>query len=58
MVNINTKFEVYNYINYEDTKGAAKCRKWGFGWLGVTEGHRQCHRSIERNVAMNDDTHF
>jgi len=28
-VNIYTKFEVYNYINYEDTKGGAKCRKWG-----------------------------
>ena len=25
-----------------------KCRKWGgLGWLGVTQGHHQCHLSIE-----------
>jgi len=24
--------------------GGAKCRKWGdLGWLGGTQGHRQCH---------------
>ena len=26
----------------------AKSRKWGgLGWLGVTQGHRQCHHSVE-----------
>jgi len=29
--------------------GGAKCRKWGgLGRLGGTQGHRQCHHSIER----------
>ena len=29
--------------------GVAKCRKWGsLGQLGGTQGHRQCHHSIER----------
>ena len=29
--------------------GGAKCRKWGgLGWLGGTQGQRQCHHSIER----------
>jgi len=33
-----------SYVN-----GGAKCRKWGgFGWLGGTQGHGQCHHSIER----------
>ena len=28
--------------------GGAKCRKWGvLGWLGGTQGHGQCHHSIE-----------
>ena len=27
----------------------AKCTNWGsLGYLGVTQGHRQCHYSIER----------
>jgi len=29
--------------------GGEKCRKWGgLGRLGVTQGHGQCHHSIER----------
>jgi len=29
-------------------KCAAKCTKCGgFGWLGVTLGHRQCHHSMD-----------
>jgi len=37
------------YIRYDDINGGAKCRKRsGLGRLGVTQGHRQCHHSIER----------
>ena len=46
-----TKFELsdYRYIGYEGMNGGAKCRKWsGLGWLGGTQGHGQCHHSIER----------
>jgi len=33
---------------YENMNGNAKCRNCGsFGWLGVTQGHRQCSHSIE-----------
>jgi len=46
---LHTKFEVSVYICYEDMKGGAKCRKWsGLGRLGVTQGHRRCHHSVER----------
>jgi len=49
MVSQCTKFEVSNYTHYEAMNGGAKCRKWGgLRHLGVTQGHRQCHRSIER----------
>jgi len=49
MVNQCTKFEVSRFTHYEATNGSAKCRKWGgFGWLGGTQGHGQCHHSIER----------
>ena len=44
-----TKFEVSRFIRYEAVNGGAKCRKWGgLGWLGGTQGQRQCHHSIER----------
>ena len=34
---------------YEGVNGRAKCRKWsGLGWLGGTQGQRQCHHAIER----------
>jgi len=37
------------FIQYEDTKGNAKCRNWrGFGWLEVTKDYRQHNHSIER----------
>jgi len=44
------KFELHNYdTNYEDMKSSAKWRNWGsLGRLGVTQGHWQCHHSIER----------
>ena len=30
-------------------KGAEKCANWGgWEWLGVIQGHLQCHHSIER----------
>jgi len=49
MLNLSTKFEMSNFAGYGNLKGVAKCRKWGgLGWLGVTQPHRQCHRSIER----------
>jgi len=42
MINLPTKFEVSMFTHYEDTKGSAKCRNWGgFGYLWVTQGHRQ-----------------
>ena len=44
-----TKFEVSTFTRYEAMNGGAKCRKWGgLGWLEVTQGHGQCHHSIER----------
>jgi len=49
MVSQYTKFEVSRFTRYEPVNGGAKCRKWGcLGWLGGTEGHGQCHHSIER----------
>ena len=48
-INLQTKFEISNYSQYEDMKSCAKCTYWGsLGRLGVTQGHRQCHHSIER----------
>jgi len=44
----HTKIEVFTITCYEDMKGNAKCRNCGrLGWLGVTQGHRQCRHSIE-----------
>ena len=39
-INPQTKFEVSNYIHYEDMKSGAKCTNWGsLGQLGVTRCH-------------------
>jgi len=46
MVNQYTKFEISKFTCYVAMNGGAKCIKWG--WLGGTEGHGQCHHSIER----------
>jgi len=49
MVSQCAKFEVSRFTHYEAMNGGAKCRKWGgLGRLGGTQGHRQCHHSIER----------
>jgi len=49
MVNQCTKFEVSRFTRYGAMNGSAKYRKWdGLGWLGGTQGHGQCHHSIER----------
>ena len=49
MVSQCTKFEVSRFTRYDVMNGGAKCRKWGsLGQLGGTQGHRQCHHSIER----------
>ena len=49
MVSQYTKFEVSRFTRYEAMNGGAKCRKWGgLGLLGGTQGHGQCHHSIER----------
>ena len=48
MANVHTKFEVLSFTHYRDMKCVAKYTKWGgLGWLGVTQGHQQCHHSIE-----------
>jgi len=44
-----TKFEVPRFTRYEAMNGGAKCGKWGvLGRFGGTQGHGQCHHSIER----------
>jgi len=49
MVSQCTKYEVSRFTRYEAVNGSAKCRKWGgLGCLGGTQGHGQCHHSIER----------
>jgi len=49
MVSQCTKFEVSRFTRYEAMNGGAKCRKWdGLGQVGATQGHGQCHHSIER----------
>ena len=51
MVSQCTKFEVPRFTRYDAMNGGAKCTNWGIGdlgHLGVTQGHRQCHHSIER----------
>ena len=49
MVSQCTKFEVPRFTRYDAMNGGAKCRKWGsLGQLGGTQGHQQCHHSIER----------
>ena len=47
-INLQTKFEVSNYTRYKDMRSSAKCTNWGsLRHLGGTQGHRQCHYSIE-----------
>ena len=49
MINLLTKFEVPSFTHYGEMKNVEKCTKWGgLGWLGVIQGHRECHHSIER----------
>jgi len=48
MINLPTKFEVRSFPRYGNMRCVAKYTKWGgLGWLGVTQGHRHCHHSIE-----------
>ena len=47
MVNLCTRFEFSNFVHYKDMNGDTV---WKMGWLWVTEGHWQCHHSIERTV--------
>jgi len=48
-VNQCTKFEVSRFTRCEAMNGGARYRKsGGLGWLGGTQGHGQCHHSIER----------
>jgi len=48
MFNPDTKFEVSTITCYEDMNSNTKCRNCGvLGWLGATQGHRQCSHSIE-----------
>jgi len=49
MTNLPTKFEVSTFSSYGDMKRVKNAQNGGgLGWLGVTQGHRQCHHSIER----------
>jgi len=49
MVRQCTKFEVSRFNRYEAMNGGAKCsERGGFGRLGGTQGHGQCHHWIER----------
>ena len=49
MISQCTIFQVSRFTRYEALNDDAKCRKWGgLGQLRVTQGHRQCHHSIER----------
>ena len=43
MVNLYTKFEVSRSTRYEWQYNTQK-----IGWFGGTQGHGQCHHSIER----------
>ena len=47
IVNLPIKFEVPSLTRYGDMKGVKNAKMGWFGWLGVTQGHRQCHHSIE-----------
>ena len=48
-ISLQTKFEVSNYIHYEDMNSGAKRRNRGsLGQLGVTQGHWQCHQPLDR----------
>jgi len=45
MISQCTEYEVSRFTGYKAMNGGAKCRKWG--WLGGTQGHGQCHHSME-----------
>ena len=46
MVSQCTKYGVSRFTRCEAVNGGAKCRKWGgLGWLGSTQGQRQCNQS-------------
>ena len=48
MVNQCTKYEVSRFTRCEAMNGSAKCTNWdSWGRSWVTQGHRQCHHSIE-----------
>jgi len=48
-IKLQTKLEVSNYTHYEDMRSGAKCTNWGsLGRLGITQGHTQCHHSVNR----------
>jgi len=54
-----TKFEVSRFTPYEAMNGSAKCEKWGgLWWLRGTQGHGQCHHSIERIRLPTHSVHF
>jgi len=49
MVSQCTKFKVSRFTRYNAMNGGAKYRKLrSLRHLGVTQGHGQCHHSIER----------
>ena len=49
MINLPTKFEVYMFTHYKNTKSNAKCRNLGwFAETWVIQGDRHCHHSIDR----------
>jgi len=40
MINLSTKFKVFIFTHYEDTKCDTKYRKWdGFGAVKITQGY-------------------
>ena len=46
MINLHTKFEVSVFTHYTDMKGNENVETGGR--VGITQGHRECHHSIER----------
>jgi len=48
MVNQCTKYKVSRFTRCEAMNGGVKCTNWGsWGRLWATQGHQQCHRSME-----------
>ena len=49
MLNVPAKLEVFFFIRYGDMTGVKNAHNRGvLEWLGVTQGHRQYHHSIDR----------